>query len=401
MDRFVDFRHGLAAAAFMLALAACTRQGPPAPVVDGESGKPYGAQTQSAPVARAQAPEPPPSKPVPAMSVEATSLPPPSAKPAAKPAPASAPVTTAPQPSAPMAETPGTVRVQAGDTVFALSRRLNVGVRTLIEANDLKPPYQLVVGQALKIPSIREHVVQKGETLYAIARAEGVSAKELIAVNNLAPPHNVVIGQRLRLPQMQQAAVVSSVPSSPPPPLEKPADSVKIAEAPPSHPVAQEEPASSEPAHDDAPSPPPQTAEKVVIPQPPARGGKDFLWPAQGRIVSRFGRRDGGLQNDGINIAVAPGTSVQAAENGVVVYAGNELRGYGNLVLVKHEGGWTSAYAHNSEILVRRGDTVRRGQSIAKAGSSGNVAGPQVHFELRRGVKPVNPLDYLKAGKPS
>jgi murein DD-endopeptidase MepM/ murein hydrolase activator NlpD len=115
----------------------------------------------------------------------------------------------------------------------------------------------------------------------------------------------------------------------------------------------------------------------------------------RGRIISKFGGKPNGLHNDGVNIAVPVGTSIKAAENGVVVYAGNELKGYGNLVLIRHSDNWVSAYAHNSTILVKRGDDVKRGQIIAKAGKSGMVNQPQLHFELRKGSKPVDPLNHM------
>ena len=123
-----------------------------------------------------------------------------------------------------------------------------------------------------------------------------------------------------------------------------------------------------------------------------------FLWPVRGKILSGYGAQKGGLHNDGINIATARGTPVHAAADGAVIYAGNELRGFGNLILIKHANGWTTAYAHNDRLLVARGDAVKAGQVIAKAGSSGSVTSPQVHFEIRRGTHAVNPNDYLASG---
>ena len=117
----------------------------------------------------------------------------------------------------------------------------------------------------------------------------------------------------------------------------------------------------------------------------------EFRWPARGRIILGF--KAGG--NDGINIAVPEGTSVKAAESGVVAYAGSELKGYGNLVLIRHPNGFVSAYANNGELEVKRGDTVKRGQIIAKSGQSGNVSSPQLHFELRKGSTPVDPTNFL------
>jgi murein DD-endopeptidase MepM/ murein hydrolase activator NlpD len=121
----------------------------------------------------------------------------------------------------------------------------------------------------------------------------------------------------------------------------------------------------------------------------PASG--NFRWPARGRIIRGFKKG----ANDGINIAVPEGTSIKAAEGGVVAYAGSELKNYGNLVLVRHPNGYVSAYAHNSQLSVKRGDKVRRGQTIAKAGRTGNVSTPQLHFELRKGANPVNPVNLL------
>jgi murein DD-endopeptidase MepM/ murein hydrolase activator NlpD len=155
------------------------------------------------------------------------------------------------------------------------------------------------------------------------------------------------------------------------------------------------------------PAPPPEAA-APVHPQPAAqpagnaaasaaRGGGSFAWPVRGHIVEGFGAGPDGTRNDGINIAAPRGAPVQAADAGVVAYAGNELRGYGNLLLIKHPGGWISAYAHCDAILVKPGQKIARGQVIARVGSSGNVSTPQLHFELRRGNKPVDPRGYLSA----
>jgi murein DD-endopeptidase MepM/ murein hydrolase activator NlpD len=126
-----------------------------------------------------------------------------------------------------------------------------------------------------------------------------------------------------------------------------------------------------------------------------SQAGRGMLWPLRGEIVSDFGGKPGGLQNDGINIGAPRGTPIRAADNGTVVYAGNELRGFGNLLLIRHRDGWVTAYAHAEELLVKRGDQVRRGQAIARVGSTGNVATPQLHFEVRKGSRPLNPRDYL------
>jgi len=120
-----------------------------------------------------------------------------------------------------------------------------------------------------------------------------------------------------------------------------------------------------------------------------------FRWPVRGRIISDFGAKPGGGKNEGVNLAVPEGTPVKSADDGTVIYSGNELKGYGNLILLRHKEGWVSAYAHNSELKVKRGDKVRRGDVVALAGATGSVSQPQVHFELRKGNKPVDPLKYL------
>jgi murein DD-endopeptidase MepM/ murein hydrolase activator NlpD len=128
---------------------------------------------------------------------------------------------------------------------------------------------------------------------------------------------------------------------------------------------------------------------------PPARSSSRFAWPLRGPILSAYGPKPGGLHNDGINIGAARGTGVVAVENGVVAYAGDELKGFGNLLLIRHADGWVSAYAHLDDMAVRRGDKVRRGQKVGTVGSTGAVSEPQLHFELRRGSRAVDPRDHL------
>ena len=140
----------------------------------------------------------------------------------------------------------------------------------------------------------------------------------------------------------------------------------------------------------------PARPQRSLAPLPaPVADGK-LRWPVKGRVIAGFGPRNDGTHNDGINISVPLGTDVHAAENGAVAYAGSELKGYGNLILVRHENGLVTAYAHASEILVKRGDRVSRGQVIAKAGKTGAVDQPQLHFEVRRDQTPVDPTSYLE-----
>ena len=273
-------------------------------------------------------------------------------------------------------------------TVYAISRLYGVPVRSLLIINKLEPPYILALGQKITVPAQRTHMVRKGETVYAISRRYDVSRKELARLNGVGTPFTIKIGQTLLLPGTQAAVTtvaavdsgegdrsIGSAPSAAPS-RSNPSSQSQIAIAPPPRQVIV----------------PPSTN----IPRPKQLSKSGFLWPISGRVISRFGPKKGGLHNDGINIAAPRGTPVLAAQNGVVAYRGNELRGFGNLILIKHAKGYMTAYAHADKVLVKRGQRVVRGQTIAKVGSSGNVAKPQLHFEIRKGRRAVNPKKYLR-----
>lgn len=262
------------------------------------------------------------------------------------------------------------VVVRPGDSLFGIARAHGVPLRDLIEANRAGPPYVIRPGQVLRLPASRVHVVEPGDTLSDIALCRGVDLRSLVRRNGLVHPYLLRPGDRVQLTAV----------------IREPACRPSRAEAGGGAPVPPEpRPAAAAPPEGAAPAS-----------APPRRAGKHFLWPVEGRVASRFGAKPGGLRNDGINIAASAGAPVRAAENGVVVYAGDELPAYGNLVLVRHEGGWMSAYAHNAEVSVARGQEVARGQRIASVGSTGNVSGPQVHFELRSPNGPVDPLRHLE-----
>jgi murein DD-endopeptidase MepM/ murein hydrolase activator NlpD len=342
--------------AVLATLAACARQGPPAPVSVG-----------SVPVGPAGA---------------------------ARTAPAAQ--------TAPIA--PGSTHiVAAGETIFTIARRSGVPTRAIIDANDLSPPYALVAGTRLAIPAVRVHEVRAGDTASQIAARYGVPLRELVRANGIEPPYTIRIGQRLVVPEndatrteVARAArgTVEAAPLPPPAapaPAPAPAPATPTTSASPAAPPSQVQTAA--PATPPAPANPPAPAPETAAPVAAGR----MIWPVRGVVVSEFGPKAGGLQNDGINIAAPRGTAFRAAENGVVIYAGNELRGFGNLLLLRHEGGIVTAYAHADELLVQRGDQVRRGQTIGRVGSSGNVTGPQLHFEVRRGTRAVNPMEFLGA----
>lgn len=276
------------------------------------------------------------------------------------------------------------VKVASGDTLYAISRRHNVSPRALIVANHLSPPYNLSVGQWLTLPHTRVHVVARGDYLYAIARRYHVDFYTLARTNGVRPPYTIYPGQKLRLPSTQGVETRSVTRTQ------------GASNAPGAEPRKAN--ASLPPALSRAEVKAPPAARRhplTPVPRPGVQSARGFTWPVHGKIISHFGAKDKGLYNDGINIAVPRGTPIHVAENGVVVYAGNELRGFGNLLLIKHAGGWMTAYAHNDRLLVKRGDKVVQGQVIARAGSSGTVKTSQLHFELRKGKRAVDPEKYL------
>jgi murein DD-endopeptidase MepM/ murein hydrolase activator NlpD len=317
------------------------------------------------------------------------------------------------------------VVVAPGETLETISRRHNVPVSAIMQANNITNPTAVHPGQHLVIPRQKTgtayaqppraatpaavmppvgpvgsaktalaptsgvHVVAPGETLHSIARLYGKPVMVLAKANNIPPDTMVRVGERIVIPDVQPAQAQANLV---PPRTQAPA---AVAAAPAHGPdfASAESPHSARVA---SPEPAPATDQtNAVKTAEPAGALPSFRWPARGRVIAGFGPSPNGLQNDGINVAVPEGTPVKAAEDGVVAYAGNELKGYGNLVLVRHSNGFVTAYAHASEILVKRGEAVKRGQVIAKSGQTGSVTSPQLHFEIRKGSTPVDPSQYL------
>jgi murein DD-endopeptidase MepM/ murein hydrolase activator NlpD len=280
---------------------------------------------------------------------------------------------------APAATGAGMVTVRAGDTVYAIARRTGASPNDIITMNRLRAPYTLSVGQSLRVPSggeattlrqnasvtskpsTRTHLVRSGDTLYSIARSNGLSIQELARANGLRQPYTLSVGQSLKVPggnaitvrekAPQREASVSATPS-------------EIARVSYTKPEVKAEPSM-------------------------------FDWPLKGAILNKYSNGQRGKRNDGINIAAPIGTPVRAAADGEVVYRGGDLEGYGNLLLVKHDGGFVTAYAHNDVMLVKKGDRIRQGQVIAKVGQTGSATEPQLHFEIRENLKAVDPLAFL------
>jgi murein DD-endopeptidase MepM/ murein hydrolase activator NlpD len=318
------------------------------------------------------------------------------------------------------------ITVARGDTIMSLSRRYGVPAPAIEQANGLTPHAPLKPGQRLVIPKYSAttssaaaqpqplpqqqadpvttgstgntrggagqfvHVINPGETLMALSRKYNKSLSEIARANNLPINHRVAVGERIVIPGLR-------------------ANNTQMAAAAPRPAVTapQAQPVSAQQQRVVAAEPQMQNSARVVTPAAgnpePAKavdadeptGATGFRWPVRGRVIAGFGPKPTGQQNDGINLAVPEGTPVKAADDGTVAYAGNELKGYGNLVLIRHANGFVTAYAHASELMVKRGDTVKRGQVIAKSGQTGNVTSPQLHFEVRKGATPVDPMQHL------
>lgn len=298
--------------------------------------------------------------------------------------------------------------VRAGETVYALGRLYNVPPKAIIDQNGIPSPYRLRVGDVVVIPmgtpapraampqlvnaqrvqggaqpypvraepaptyqQERSYIVQPGDTLYSLSRRFGLSVDAIAAANRLAKPYTISVDQRLFIPSAGQPAEPRTIIAGPAPSRgpDQSALSRKVVE---------------------------ETMAPQTLPELDRRS--PFAWPVRGPVLVQFGDNVEGVKSDGINIAAPIGAPVRSAADGEVVYRGSELDGYGNLLLVKHADGWVSAYAHTDAILVRKGDVVRQGQVIAKVGRSGAVDRPQLHFQLRKDLQPLDPLVAMNAG---
>jgi murein DD-endopeptidase MepM/ murein hydrolase activator NlpD len=325
------------------------------------------------------------------------------------------------------------ITVAPGETVDSIAHRHGVPVAVIMEANNLASPNAIQTGQRLVIPRYGSsataaappvaapphasapalasltpnvtpkpapavtasasphaagpinsgvHVVAPGETLTKIAHQYGKSVAEIAKANNIVPPYSKVgIGDRLVIPggaRMSNAKPETEQAAAP----AKPTGTKAVAGNAPAQSASMVTPTAETPSTD-------------TTARASAEATPGFRWPVRGRIIAGFGPKPNGQQNDGIDVAVPENTPIKAAEDGVVAYAGNELKGYGNLVLVRHPNGYVTAYAHAKELMVKRGDQIKRGDVIAKSGQSGNVDAPQLHFEVRKGSAPVDPMQFL------
>ena len=273
----------------------------------------------------------------------------------------------------------GVHNIVSGDTLYSISNAYRLPMRDIALLNRMRAPFKLREGQRLRLPPPREYKVKVGDTLYRISRMFSVNSSEIVRLNNLNSPYILRAGQVLRLPSVMRKQKKKAVE---PKPAQKPAiieDGV---------PLPQSKPAQYEKTK--------SLHVSKVKRRAPKRSSSKFLRPVRGKVLSNYGAKKSGLHNDGINIAAPRGTPVKVEENGVVVYAGNALKGSGNLILVRHDKQWMTAYAHLDKMLVKKGQVIKRGVSIGKVGSTGSVSVPQLHFEVRRGTSAMNPVKYME-----
>ena len=263
----------------------------------------------------------------------------------------------------------GIIEVRQGDTIYTLANRYQVTPRRIILANTLPPPYDLGGIATLNVPKPRAHIVQAGDSLESISSRYKVSVNSLIEINNLQSPYTLHAGLAISIPRRMDYSLLDL------------------------------------PREDDTTSTSTSSGQTgtATIPRTNltsrsvsySSASPDFRWPVNGDIIEPFGTTARGIHNDGVNIAANAGDSVRASQDGEVAFVGSGLKAFGNLVLVKHQGGWITAYAHLGDVSVSEGDSVDRGDILGVVGQTGRVDSPQLHFEIRRSREPVNPEEFI------
>ncbi len=248
--------------------------------------------------------------------------------------------------------TSGIITLRAGDTIYSLSNRYQVTPRQIIRLNNLSPPYSLAGIQSLTLPKPRAHIVRAGETLVSVSLRYNVSIDELRRLNGLDETDQLRGGMAIVLPRQTGGANFGQTPSS------------------------------------GAVSP-------VIRSVAYTPSASNFVWPIDGTIIQPFGMTARGVQNDGVNIAGHLNAPVRASHSGEVIFVGSGPKALGNLVLIKHDGGWVTVYGHLSDILINEGDKIAQGDKLGLVGQTGRVDSPQLHFEIRQSRRPVDPEEFL------
>lgn len=261
-----------------------------------------------------------------------------------------------------------TYKVKSGDNLYSISRKLNLSISSLITINKIAPPYKIFPKQNLILPKQSFHRVKKGETLYSISRRYQTDVYSISKLNNIKNINSINEGQRLKIYADIKIATQNNYRSN--------VDKFNIKK------------------NDTKKSLKPKNKSNPNLKKNFSKNSK-FIWPVKGKLISKYGKSSDGFFNDGININTKLNQEVGASNDGIIIYSGNEIPGYGNLILIKHSQNWITAYAHLGKVSIEKGDKVKKGQIIGLVGKTGNVGKPQLHFEIRKGKEAVNPLNYL------
>ena len=268
---------------------------------------------------------------------------------------------------------------QPGDTIYSLATRYQVTPQSLIADNDLPAPFTISQGQSLKISPTRVHVVSVTDSLFTISQRYAVSQFHLAELNELSEPYQLVEGQSLLIPDTHDFTVLTGakgVNTALARPAPKPVTTVAA-------------------VNQDIRVPAPSKAPRKNFVAPAFRTNDGFTWPVEGEIILDFGPAGKGVHNDGVNIQADLGATVSAAAPGTVAYIGRNLKSFGSMVLIKHDGGYITAYAHLDDIRVEEGDVLGAGELVGTVGQTGRVTTPQLHFEVRQSRQPINPHDII------
>ena len=243
------------------------------------------------------------------------------------------------------------IKIVTGDTLDSISKKYKVTKKELIRFNKIKYPYILKPGKFIKIPVSKRYKIKKGDTLYKIAKCSSTNVLEIKNKNTNLNEKKLIVGSVINLPYYSK-------------------DNCKLK----SKKIAKKN----------------RSIKKSI------KSKEIFIWPVQGSIITYFGKQKGGRKNDGINIISVKGNPVRAAMTGKVIYRGNELLAWGNLIIIKHKNNWTTAYAHLDKLLVKKGEIIKTGDIIASVGATGNVDKSQLHFQVRKNSRPLDPMKFLK-----
>ncbi len=249
--------------------------------------------------------------------------------------------------------------VKKGDNLYSISKKFKIPIQEIIRVNQIKEPYKIYPKQNIFLPFLKTYKVKKGDTLYSISRSYGTNVFSLAKLNNILNVNNITIGKDLKIPENNKPKTVLK---------QKKQWNIEF--------VNKKK----------------KISKNTKIKN---KSTNKFIWPVKGKLISKYGKSKEGFYNDGINIDSQKGAIVISSQDGKVIYSGNEIPGYGNLILIKHSKNWITAYAHLSEVFIEKGRLVKRGERIGSVGSTGNVRSPQLHFEIRKGKESVNPLEFL------